>query len=197
MGSTANYKPTPGAALPAILLSPTSTAEQIVPSAALTVVPVAGGTVLENLALVCSIPSGSILEGQEWGGSISGRSVVGAAGNLTLNLYGSIAAITSLATAHAGVLLKSSGAVALGAASTDPFLIKLSNCIFDSTSGKLVGEVEMIVGGTLVAKSLFTNAVTGVNNQGSVPTFNLAISAQWSVANAANELVVENFEIDF
>ena len=197
MGSTANYKPTPGAALPATLLSPTSTAEQIVLSAAPTTVAQAGGTLQEFLALVCSIPAGSILEGQEWSGSISGRTVVGAAGNLTLKLYGSTAALTNLSTAQAGVLLKSSGAVALGAASTDPFLIKLSNCVFDSVSGKLVGEVEMIVGGTLVAKALFTNAVTGVNNEGTIPTFNLAISAQWSVANAANEIVVENFEIDF
>jgi hypothetical protein len=196
MGSTANYKPTPGSALPAVLLSPASIVEQIVLSAAPTVVPIAGGTILQNQALVCSIPAGSILEGQEWGASISGRTVVGAGGNFILKVYGSTAAITNLATAQAGVLLKTSGAISLAGARTDPFLIKLSNCVFDSVSGKLVGEAEMIVAGNLVARTLMT-AVTGVNNQSAIPTFNLAISAQWGLANAANQIVVENFEIDF
>jgi hypothetical protein len=198
MGSTANYKPTPGAALPAILLSPASTAEQSILSAVATPAPVAGGTVPTFYPLQVSIPAGSILEQQEWSGSASGYVTAGVAGNLTLKLYASTASaatpVISLATA--GSVIGTSGAVAIASAASSPFLISIDKAIYDSVSGKLAGVVEMIVNGTLIARSAFVAALTGVNNSNN-PVLTLSLSAQFSVANAANAVHVQDFEIDF
>jgi len=198
MGSTANYKPTPGASLPAILLSPASTAEQIVPSAAPTTIAVAGGTQQTFLPLQVSIPAGSILEQQEWSGSASGYLTVGAAMNATLKLYASAVPqatpVVSLATA--GSVIGTSGAVAIAGAGSSPFLISIEKAIYDSVSGKLAGVVEMIVNGTLIARAAFAAALTGVNNANN-PVLTLSLSVQFSVANALNAIHVQDFEIDF
>ena len=187
MSSTANYK---ALGLPAVLLANT-TVEQIVLSSVATPLPVAGGTVPTFLPLTLTIPSGSVLEQQEWSGSASGFTTIGAAMNLTAKLYSGTSA-----TPGSNTLLATSGAVAIAGASSFPFLISIEKAIYDSVSGKLNGVVEMLIGGTLVARALFSTVVTGINNANN-PVLNLCVSFTFSVANVANKVNVQTFEIDF
>lgn len=184
--------------MPVTLLSPVSIAEQIILSAVATPTPVGGGVVQTFLPLQVSIPAGSLLEQQEWSGSASGYLTVGAAMNATLKLYGSAVAnvtpVISLATA--GSAIGSSGAVAIAGAGSSPWLISIEKAIYDSVSGKLAGVVELIVNGTLVARAAFLAALTGVNNANN-PVLTFSLSVTFSVANAANKIVVQTFEIDF
>lgn len=187
MSSNANYK---ALGLPAILLANT-VAEQVVLSASPTTIAVAGGTQQVFLPLVVSIPSGGVLEQQEWSGSASGFTTIGAAMNLTAKLFSGTSA-----TPGNNTLLATSGAVVIAAASSFPFLISIEKAIYDSVSGKLNGVVEMLVGGTLIARGLFSNVITGINNNNN-PVLNLCLSFTFSVANAANKVNVQTFEIDF
>jgi hypothetical protein len=191
MSSTANYKPQTGA-LPAVLIGNT-TAEQIILSASATPLPVLGGTVPTFLPLVVSIPSGSVLEQQEWSGSASGYIAVVAAGasTVTAKLYSGTSA-----TPGSNTLLATSGAVAYAAPSTGPFIISIEKAIYDSVSGKLNGVAEMLINGSLVARAAFSTVVTGINNTNN-PVLNLCLSFTFSVANAANKVNVQTFEIDF
>jgi hypothetical protein len=190
MASNANYKPTPGAALPAVLIGNT-VAEQIVLSAVATPTPVSGGTVQTFLPLIVSIPSGSILEQQEWSASASGYLTVGAALSVTAKLYSGISA-----TPGNNILLATSGAVAVAAAGTSPFIISIEKAIYDSVSGKLAGVAELLINGTLIARAAFATAVTGISNANN-PVLSLCLSFTFSVANAANKVNVQTFEIDF
>lgn len=190
MSSAANYKPTPGGSLPAVLIGNT-VAEQIVLSAAPTTIAIAGGQQQTFLPLVVSIPSGSILEQQEWSASASGYITVGAALSVTAKLYSGISAVPAN-----NALLATSGAVAVAAAGTSPFIVSIEKAIYDSVSGKLSGVAELLVNGTLIARAAFATAVTGISNANN-PVLSLCLSFTFSVASAANKVNVQTFEIDF
>jgi hypothetical protein len=147
-------------------------------------------TVANPAALVVQIPSSSILEQLPFEITVSGYVVIGAAGNLTLNLYAGNSAVVANNT-----LLKSSGALAAAAAGSFPYWIK-AKAIFDSVSGKLGGTAQFFLGGNLVAESAFSTVITGVNDKNN-PVFSFSTSATFSVANATNELVVKDFSVDF
>jgi hypothetical protein len=147
-------------------------------------------TVANPAALVVQIPSSSIMEQLPFEITVSGYVVIGAAGNLTLNLYAGNSAVVANNT-----LLKSSGALAAAAAGSFPYWIK-AKAIFDSVSGKLGGTAQFFFGGNLVAESAFSTVITGVNDKNN-PVFSFSTSAIFSVANATNELVVKDFSVDF
>lgn len=190
MSSAANYTPTPDASLPASLIGNVTT-EQVVLSASPTIVPVSGGTSSVFLPLVVQIPPGSILEKQRWSGVASGYLTAAAALSATLKLYSGTSA-----TPGNNSLLATSGAVAIAAAGSSPFIIKIADAIYDSVSGKLAGVASFIVNGTFVAAAALSTTVTGINNNNS-PVLSLCLSATFSVANAANLLYVAEFEIAF
>lgn len=189
MSSAANYK---ALGLPAVLLGNT-VAEQIVLSAVATPTPVAGGTVQTFLPLIVSIPSGGVLEQQEWSASASGYIANAAAGasTVTVKLFSGTSAVPANNT-----LLATSGAVAYAAPATGPYIVSIEKAIYDSVSGKLNGVAEFLVNGTLIARAAFSSTVTGINNNNN-PVLNLCLSFTFSVAAAANKVNVQTFEIDF
>lgn len=190
MSSSANYKPTPGAALPAILLAPTQTTEQIVPSAVQANVAVAGGTQLQNVALVCTVPANSILDGQEFDISISGNITTGGTTNVTGKLYSG-----SSLTPGSNTALGTSGAIAQNSAGA-PFLLKARNCVYDSISGKLTGIFEATINNTLATAAAFTNVIASLSATGD-PILSFCFSFTFSAAFATNKVTVKNFAIDF
>lgn len=181
MSSNANYRPTPGAALPVLQLI-TGTAETQILSAV---------TSPTQLPLAVDIPANSILEQQEWSGNASGYIVAGAAtGTVTAKLYAG-----KSATIGSNTLLATSGAVAQ-VSSTAPFIISIEKAIFDTVSGKLSGVAEILLNNTLVARAAFSNIVTGLNKANN-PILSLSLTFTFSVAAATTAVSIANFEVAF
>lgn len=105
-----------------------------------------------------------------------------AADTLTLKLYEGTSD-----TIGSNTLLGTSGAVTVGDAIV-PWYIK-AELMFDSVSGKLIGEIGFNIGNTRVAAVALSNVVTGINNdptsdQTGDPILNFILTATGSVANA-------------
>lgn len=170
------------APLPAQLIGNVTT-EQVIQNPAIT-------SAANPTALVVQIPSNSILEQKPFELSASGYVTVAAAMNVTINLYSGIST-----TVGSNILLKSSTAETVAAASTFPFWVR-GRFIYDSISGKLQGTVEFYLNGILVAAATVTNPVTGVSGVGN-PVASFCLSGIFSVANAGNLLVLNDFGINF
>lgn len=164
------------APLPASVVTALTT-EQVVPNP---------GNVAVPLTVV--IPSRSGTEGRPITVSISGFVNAAAAENVTINLYSGSSLVPGNNT-----LLKSSGAVAYAGAAKNPFYL-LAKLIWDSTTGELTGTVKFFINGTLVAEAAVTNVVTGVSDANN-PVLTFCASVIFSVANAANQILISDFSV--
>jgi hypothetical protein len=169
------------APLPATIVGNVTT-EQVAQNPALT-------STANPVALVVQIPSNSLLEQLPFEVSVSGYITAAAALSVTLNLYSGTST-----TPGSNTLLKSSGAEAVAAAASFPFFIK-ATLIYDSVSGKLSGTAKFFVNGALVAEAAVTNTVTGVSGVAN-PVASFCVSATFTVANAANLVVIKDFSIN-
>lgn len=138
--------------------------------------------------LLVAIPSKSGTEGKPFTVSASGYINAAVAENVTVNLY----AGSSLVPGN-NTLLKSSGAQAYAAAAENPFYLK-AKLIWDSVTGKLTGTVKFFINGVLVAEAAVANTVGGLSNVNN-PVVQFALSVTFSVANAANQLTVNDFSV--
>jgi hypothetical protein len=142
------------------------------------------------VALSVNIPSTSQLEQRPFEITASGYIAAGAAGNVTAKLYSG-----NSSTVANDTVLGSSGAIAYGAVGKAPFWVKARG-VYDSVSGKMSGTIQFFINGTLVAEAAWTNTITGVNGQNN-PVASFCLSFQFSVANAANLVNVQDFAINF
>ena len=141
MSSGQNYAPTPGTALP-ISQAVTTAAETLllansvaVASSPASLQPATGATPLQ-----VAIPANSILVDKRFKVLLSGEIQCEGAENLTVKLYG-IAGAQISPTIGNNTLLASSGAQAVAAAGTLPFLVE-AELVYGQNSGKLVGTSD-------------------------------------------------------
>ena len=183
MSSRAQYTPSPGSSIPA-QQAITGTAETQILNQILS-------TPTVPVPLFVAIPPTSFLSGKAWSARISGVIAnLGAAATATIRVFVGKSSVIANNTA-----IGTTGAVAQ-AASTAPFTIALEDCVYDPTSGKLVGTMRALVNNTIVATAAFSTVVTGINNNND-PVLALSLAATLSVANAGNFVSLTEFEIDW
>lgn len=107
-----------------------------------------------------------------------GRVIVGAAGNVTLNLR--------VGTTLAGQLLASTGAVAFAAPGNFNFELVFEGD-WDATSQQLMGKMYGHIGRNLLANQINSNAIVGFDPNGSID-MQVIFSGLFSVSNAANDI---------
>ena len=114
-----------------------------------------------------------------------GNVIVGASGNLTIN-------IRAGGTTVAATLLASSGAIALTTGNYN-FELRFEG-LWDSNSQTLRGRVSGWIGPTLVAHAIQSNPITGYNPAGTTNNnMPLIATALFSVSNAGNDVWLTEF----
>lgn len=174
LGSTTlNTSGAPAAVLPTQLVGNT-TAEQVIPN-----------PVVPTIALTSALEPNTNIEQVPFDLNASGYITTGASMTVTLKLYSG----TSL-TVGSDTLLLTSGAQTQNSA-TAPFWVA-GKFVYDSVSGKLTGKIEFLINNTLVAAAVVSTVITTAKNTNN-PVVAFALSATFSVANAANLLNLQNF----
>jgi hypothetical protein len=143
--------------------------------------------------LILSIPPGGPLEQRGFEVVVSGYVKTGTTATATISLYQG----TSTTIGNNKKLATTGASGSLATAST-PFELRI-RCVYDSVSGKLDGFiVSGIIGGTLVTPAAFTAGSSpyalSINNA-SNPVLSFTLTATFSVANAANQVVIQEFSI--
>jgi hypothetical protein len=189
MSRTTIIRPTPSSAIPATQVAAAAT-ETIVMNPVPTPNPLLPGVV--SLPLMVIIPAQCILEKQAFDIIAAGTVTTGAASTVTGKLYGVPAAIIQAGTA--GTI---GNDVSLGASSastqnstTSVWSMHASDCVYDSTSGKLAGKLTWMINGVLTAVSAF-GPTTGINGQ-SDPVYGFLLTFTLS---GGGSVLVDQFEI--
>lgn len=140
-------------------------------------------------ALVLSIPASSGLEKIPFKVQASGSIKGGTTTNATVKLY-----FGTSTTVGNNTMLGTTGAVAANSA-TVPFFIE-ANLIYDSVGGRLTGTIKGIINATVLAETAVSALPTSIGTQASnAPVANFVLSITFSVANAANAILVEDFAV--
>lgn len=147
--------------------------------------PQKGSTLLPSILIV---PGSSRFEQKRFVVRASGYIITAATLNVTLTLYTG----TSL-TPGSDVSLSASTATAQNSA-TAPFSLE-AYLICDSVSGKLHGTAKFLINDTVTAEAAVT-AGTGFN-MASEPAINLVLGVTFSVANAGNSAILNEFSMGF
>lgn len=135
---------------------------------------------LPSQPLTLPVPPYTTIEATPFDINASGYAIGTTGGEtLTLKLYSGTSD-----TVGSNTLLGTSGAVAVGAA-TVPWMM-VASVMFDSVSGKLIGEIGFNIGNTRVAPIALSNVITGINNeptsgQTGEPILNFVLTATSSV----------------
>lgn len=148
---------------------------------------------LPTAPLLLSIPPNSPLDGKQFELLASGWLNHGASLTATINLYSG-----SSLTVGSDTLLKSSGASGAFSGKANWFL--KAKLIFDSTSGKLTGTVQVVLNNViLLAEAVLANVPTGLSNTNSTgaAVINFLLSITFGTGNAANQISVQEFAINF
>ena len=190
MASDKIYGPVPAGALPATLTI-AATTETFVPN------PILPVNTTVAIPLMVIIPSGSILEKRMFELLASGTITTAASETITAKLYTVPSAIINAGTAGTlanDTLVASSGAITQNSA-TVPFCIRLTSCVYDSTSGKLIGKSEFLIDDTVVAQTAFSSIITGVSNAND-PVVGFLMTLTFSAAGGGSA-IVQSFDINF
>jgi len=142
--------------------------------------------------LVLSVPANSPLEGKMFDVVASGLLNNGTSSTVTIKLYSG-----KSTTVGSDTLLGSSGAISAFAGKS-PWSIMASRVQFDSSSGKMQGQIGFLVNNSLVAVAAFSNVVTGISNTSATgdPTLNFVISVTFGSAGTQVVTVYE-FAVNF
>jgi len=161
--------------------------------------PLAAETVLTNaavttpavpVAMIASIPSKSLVEGQPFELLISGDiNMPGATPTVGFNLYSG----TSMTVAN-DVLLKAIAAQSVPVG-VSPFYI-MARMVGSTASAKIQGTLRALIGGALVAEAAFTNPIANVSFLND-PVANFLVSIVPTVANAGNYVRIYEFGVNF
>lgn len=186
MASSKIYGPTPAASVPATLVVITATEE-----------PVLNPTDSTGLTpLMVIIPAGSLLEKQAFEILASGTlTMTSGTGGATIKLYAVPSAVINSKTAATlanSTAVGTTGAIVTTAVAA-PFVLRARNCIYDTTSGKLCGQMEALVNDTIVASAAFSTVLTGVNGQ-TDPVVGFLLSLTASAGTGT--LLVQDFGIN-
>lgn len=142
------------------------------------------------IPLVLAVPSKSLVEGQRFEVLISGSLIQpGATPTVGFNLY----AGNSMTVAN-NTLLKAIAAQAVTGGKQPFFITALLTG--DTTSGVITGTVKALVGSSLVAEAVLTNALANVNFAQD-PVLQLLFSVVPTVANAGNIMRLYEFAANF
>lgn len=193
MASSKLYGPSPASALPAPLAIAAAT-ETFVPNPVTAPNPLLPGVLL--LPLLAIIPSGSILEKRVFELLFAGTITTGAASTVTAKIYGVPSAIIIAGTSGTlgnDVALSTSGAITQNT-TTAPFVVKGTNMIYDSTSGKMTGKIESQINGVLTAAAAFVTAVTGISN-GNDPVYGFLMTL--ALSGALGSAIVNQADINY
>jgi hypothetical protein len=143
---------------------------------------------LSTIALYVPIPANSPLEQKRFQLMASGIMTLGTSSTATIKLYSG-----SSLTPGSNTLLKSSGA-ASAFSGTAAWWID-AKLIFDSTSGKLAGEVEFFINNVIVASAAIANQPTGISNTNN-PVTTFCLSFTFGTAGT-QVVVVQDFSVNF
>jgi hypothetical protein len=133
-------------------------------------------TVAAGQSVFTVLPASGKLANQGVYVAARGVVVAGAAGNITLALR--------IGTTVAGVLLVSTGAVALAGAGSFQYELVFEG-VWDDTSQTLRGEMKGYIGPNLVARVINSTLISGFDPNGSVDMQVIA-TALFGTSNAAN-----------
>lgn len=122
------------------------------------------------------IPASGKVVNQKISVQAVGQIAAGAAGNITIALR--------IGTTVAGILLATSGAVALGAAGNFQYELTFDG-VWDSGSQTLRGDMRGFIGPTLIARAINSTLITGFDPNGSVDMQVIA-TALFGTSNAGN-----------
>lgn len=160
------YTPSPAGSLPATLINAGVTELPVLNPAIINPLTAPTNPGLATTPLFLIIPSGNGIELERFSAAFAGVLTTTATSTTTLKVYFVPSAILIAGTAATlanDVLLGTSGAVNQNTART-PLSILLTNCVFDSVSGKLIGSIQFVINGVLGAAAAFSTIVTSVNN---------------------------------
>lgn len=130
------------------------------------------------------LPDSGKVDGQGISIIVRGNIIVGTNGNVTINIR--------QGSSVAGVLLASSGAVALTVGNYN-FELRFEGD-WDSNSQTLRGRVSGFVGGNLLAHAIQSNPITGYNPAGTTNnSMPLCCSALFSASSAGNDIWITEF----
>lgn len=171
------YTPSPAGSMPATLINAGTTELPVLNPAIINPLTAPTNPGLATTPLMLLIPSGNAIELEEWDAVFAGVLTTTATSTATLKMYfvpnATIVAGTAATLANSTVI-GTSGAVNQNTART-PLIVKLTRCIFDSVSGKLVGSIQFVVNGVVGAAAAFSTIVTSVNNAND-PIFGLMLT---------------------
>lgn len=166
MSSTALITPFPAGSMPAMLINSGTTELPVLNPAILNPQNAPTNPGLATTPLFLVVPSGSILEKKVFSAQWAGTLKTTATSTATLKAYyvsNAIYVAGTAATLGNDTALGTSGAISQNTTTT-PFIIKITDAIFDSGSAKLTGKIEFQVNGTIVAAAEFSTIVTSVNS---------------------------------
>lgn len=175
--SGALYTPTPAGSMPATLINAGTTELPVLNPAIINPLTAPTSPGLATTPLMLLIPSGPAIEQEVWDAIFAGVLTTTATSTATIKAYfvpnATIVAGTTATLANS-TAIGTSGAVNQNTART-PFTVRLSNCMFDSTSGKLVGTIQFNVNGVQGTAAEFSTIVTSVSNAND-PIFGLMLT---------------------
>lgn len=141
--------------------------------------------------LQVQVPAGSVLEQEPFEIVASGFLNHGTSSTVTIKLYSG----TSL-TVGSDSLLGTSGAISAFAGKAN-WLLRCTDVIYDSQSGKLNGRIEFLVNGSFVAQANFSTTVTGINNNPALGTAVLSLLLSVTFGTGGTQIIsVHDFGIN-
>lgn len=177
----------PGASLPALQSFATTAETQFTDPALANAFP-----------LALAIPPGGPCEQEEFEIVFSGTITTTQSATCTFKLY-----LGTSATIGSNTLLTSFGASGAIATTTVNFALRV-RAVYDSTSGKITGRMEGVIGATAVALAICSGAVPlsmpGAvainNNAANTPVATFTLTATFSAAATANSVNLKDWGIN-